>query len=136
MSKSATFWNGEPCAAKRVRVVVGKARSTWWCANLEGTVREAVRVEYGGSAFYLDNENGSGWYKVTIGRGSPQVGHSSLPDSSKEVCKDCEMHSDCCGQPCEKHAPIKECIGLDKVHVDGNCPLHAHGFVNEAKRAN
>lgn len=75
-----TYWNGEPCKATRVHVVVGPSpRSTWWCAKLEGTVRKAVRVEYGEGVFYLDNEDGSGWYKVTDGRGSPQVDHSSLP---------------------------------------------------------
>lgn len=74
------YWNGEPCEARRVRVVVGKSQlPTWWCAKLEGTERAAVEVTYYGEKFYLDNENGSGWLKVTKGRGSPHLGHSSLP---------------------------------------------------------
>lgn len=24
--------------------------------------------------------------------------------------------------------PKEKCIGMDKVHVDGNCPAHKHGF--------
>ncbi|HET7321862.1 MAG TPA: hypothetical protein VFI96_05145 [Longimicrobiaceae bacterium] len=77
-----TYWNGEPTPCRRVRVVVGPSpRASWWCAGLEGTVREAVEVRYGREVFYLDNENGSGWEKVTAGLGSPHVGHSSLPVS-------------------------------------------------------
>ena len=81
-----TFWNGEPCEARRVVVIVGKSlRPTWWCAPFEGQRRAAVRVTYNGGTFYLDDETGSGWHKVTSGRGSPWVGHSSLPDDSREV---------------------------------------------------
>lgn len=75
-----TYWNCEPCVARKVTVIVGKApRSTWWCAGLEGQSRNAVEVNYHGDLFYLDNEDGSGWNKVTKGRGSPNVGHSQLP---------------------------------------------------------
>lgn len=76
-----TYWNGEPTPARIVRVIVGPSPiKTWWCAELEGQEREAVEVAYPGSPpFYLDNENGSGWAKVTQGRGSPAWGHSSLP---------------------------------------------------------
>lgn len=83
-----TYWNGRPCKARVVRVIVGKAlRPTWWCAGLEGTEREAVEIKYGGQTIYIDNdvwaadddEGGFGWEKVTIGRGSPQWGHRGLP---------------------------------------------------------
>lgn len=78
-----TFWNYEPTPARIVRVIVGKSeRPTWWCAELEGTEREAVEVNYYGEKFYLDNEDGQGWAKVTQGRGGPDWGHSSLPVSS------------------------------------------------------
>ena len=73
------FWNFTPCRAERVRVIVGDAPAGWWCHGLKGTERNAVRVEYGGQKFYLDNENGSAWDKVTLGRGSPEFGHQSLP---------------------------------------------------------
>lgn len=75
-----TYWNGEPCEARKVRVIIGPSeRPTWWCANLAGAEREAVRVEYGGRTFYLDNQHGDGWRKVTEGMGSPSYGHYSLP---------------------------------------------------------
>jgi hypothetical protein len=74
-----TYWNWEktPCARVLVRVI-GPIPDGWWCKGLEGTVRKAVRVEYGGSKFYLDNEDMSGWLKVTAGGGSPRWGHRSL----------------------------------------------------------
>lgn len=81
-----TFWNYEPTPCRIVRVVVGKSpRPTWWCANLAGTEREAVEVNYHGNPFYLDNDvgptwsAGSGWRKVTVGRGGPDFGHAELP---------------------------------------------------------
>lgn len=77
-----TFWNGEPTPARKVRVIVGPSpKPTWWCAELAGQERAAVEVSYFGDRFYLDDEDGSGWAKVTQGRGSPQYGHSSLPVS-------------------------------------------------------
>lgn len=75
-----TYWNGDRTPAERVRVVVGESpRPTWWCAPLAGTEREAVAVTYCGETFYLDNEDGSGWRKVTVYRGSPWAYHASLP---------------------------------------------------------
>jgi hypothetical protein len=75
-----TYWNYEPTPARVVRVIVGASRlPTWWCAEMEGKERVAVEVNYHGDKFYLDNEDGSGWRKVTEGRGGPDWGHSSLP---------------------------------------------------------
>ena len=83
-----TFWNGEPTPARRVIIEVGAPlMPTWWCASLEGTRRNAVAVDYYGDRFYLDDEDGTGWHKVTDGHGSPNVGHRSLPDSSVEVAE-------------------------------------------------
>jgi hypothetical protein len=77
-----TYWNFKPTPARIVRVIVGKSpRPTWWCAAFEGQEREAVEVTYGGAKFYLDNEDGSGWEKVTDGRGGPNWSHSELPVS-------------------------------------------------------
>lgn len=81
-----TWWNGEPAKARRVIVRVGHSKiATWWCADLEGQERKAVEVTYGNEVFFLDDANGSGWAKVTVGRGSPGYGHSSLPDDSVVV---------------------------------------------------
>ena len=75
-----TFWNGEPCLARRVRVIIGESPvPTWWCFALAGQIREAVEVKYGDQLFYLDNDDGSGWWKVTEGKGSPGWAHRSLP---------------------------------------------------------
>lgn len=80
MATIETYWNGEPCKARCVRVIVGTAaKPTFWHAGLEGTVRNAVEVTYGNQKFLLDNEDGQGWIKVTKGRGSPVYAHSSLP---------------------------------------------------------
>lgn len=75
-----TFWNGERCEARRVRVIVGNEGrfERPWFLPFVGQEREAVEVTYGRSTFYLDDEGGKGWAKVTEGRGSPQWGHSSL----------------------------------------------------------
>jgi hypothetical protein len=74
-----TYWNGEPCKARRVIVIVGKAeKPTFWYANLEGQERQAVEVVYGNQTFYLDNITDSGWDKVTVGKGSPRFRHRSL----------------------------------------------------------
>lgn len=81
-----TYWNGEPTPCRRLVVRVGTVpKSTWWCAGLEGTEREAVEVSYGREVFYLDNENGSAWAKVTLGYGGPEWGHKSLPDDSRVI---------------------------------------------------
>ena len=76
-----TYWNGEPVKARKVKVLVGDSpKPTWWCAELAGTTRQAVEVDTGyGKPFYIDNIDGSGWAKVTIGRGAPDIGHRSLP---------------------------------------------------------
>ena len=75
-----TYWNGEPAVAVRVRVIVADAPHfpQYWARPLVGTERAAVRVTYGGRTFYLDNETGTGWRKVTEGHGSPRWGHADL----------------------------------------------------------
>jgi hypothetical protein len=85
-AREHTYWNGEPTPCRRVVVRVGTVeKPTWWCAGLEGTERRAVEVTYGKQVFYLDNENGSAWGKVTGGMGGPEWGHSSLPDDSEVI---------------------------------------------------
>jgi hypothetical protein len=82
MNDEQTFWNYEPTPCRKVRVIVGECPvDTWWCAKIVGHEREAVEVSYGNNLFYLDNEHGEGWDKVTIGRGGPDYGHSSIPNA-------------------------------------------------------
>jgi len=81
-----TFWNGEPCEARQVRVIVGHPlKPTWWCAHLQDTERTAVQVAQQGQVFFLDNEDGTGWRKVTDGMGLPYFPHNSLPDDSQVI---------------------------------------------------
>lgn len=79
-AEPATFWNGEPVPAVKTRVVVADAPHFpgYWARPLVGEMRDAVRVTYAGRTFYLDNADGSGWRKVTDGRGSPRWGHGEL----------------------------------------------------------
>ncbi len=78
-----TFWEGVRCRARVVRVRVGRvARSSWWCAKLEGQVREAVEVTLAnGHRIYIDNVNGEGWAKVTKGMGLRSWPSKSYPVS-------------------------------------------------------
>jgi hypothetical protein len=74
-----TYWNGEPCKADKVKVIVGECKvPTWWCADLAGKTHDAIRITYHGETFYL-NDDESSWEKITVGRGSPYWPHKSLP---------------------------------------------------------
>lgn len=82
---TTTEWNGEPCEARRLTAIVADntAFPGYWARHLVGTRRDVVEVVYGGETFYLDDEAGEGWNKVTHG-GSPRWGHSNIsidPDS-------------------------------------------------------
>jgi hypothetical protein len=97
-----TYWNGEPCEARRVVVKVGDTGRfpKAWYRELVGQERNAVEVTYAGQTFYLDDANGLGWAKVTIYQGSPSRGHGSLEidevirerlDAAALVmCQDCQ----------------------------------------------
>lgn len=68
-----TYWNGDPCTAEVVRVVVGPSpRPTWWCADLEGKEIMAIKVtpsvRAGGGPHYLANDL-SAWITITAGKG-------------------------------------------------------------------
>ncbi len=86
-SGNPTWWNGEPATARRVRLRVEMPpdglHPQYWAAGLVGQVVKAVRVEYGGAVFYLDDRDGSGWRKVTVERGSPRAGSRSLYGSEQ-----------------------------------------------------
>jgi hypothetical protein len=99
-----TYWNGLPCEARRVRVIVADKPEVrlYWARPYVGQERAAVEVKQDGQVFYLDDEGniepteearaflsarkiehtpgspGWGWRKVTTGKGSPQYGHASL----------------------------------------------------------
>ena len=93
---SDTYWNGQPCRAEKVLVRVAKSPKniwwyTWWCSGLEGTIRKAVAVYYFDDrvvSHLLDNEDGSGWAKVTEGYGSSNWPHRGLPLASEIVTEE------------------------------------------------
>jgi hypothetical protein len=103
-TSSETRWNGEPCEARKVVVIVADAGRfpNYWARPFVGQERDAVEVTYAGSTFYIDDEGyergeqekallekfgmpasdragypGYGWAKVTAG-GGPHHPHSSL----------------------------------------------------------
>ena len=80
-----TFWNGEPTPARRVRVVVAAPPEDMpghWLhsSGLIGKTINAVEVTYPAwdGPQYLYDEDGSGWFKVTEGHGSPRWGHRNI----------------------------------------------------------
>jgi hypothetical protein len=76
-----TYWNGQRVVARRLKGTVGESPSGWWCSKLKGQIRQVVEVTYYDMVFYIDNQDGSGWIKVTEGRGMPDYPHKSLPIS-------------------------------------------------------
>lgn len=82
----ATYWNGEPCQARKVQGIVADASfPAYWARSLIGTRRNAVEITYGDATFYIDDQehagegyDGCGWAKVTTGRGSPRYMHRSI----------------------------------------------------------
>lgn len=75
-----TYWNGETAEARRVTLVVADGpHPLGWYREHIGQRRDAVEVIYPPlSTFWLDDEDGNGWLKVTEGRGSPSWAHRSL----------------------------------------------------------
>jgi hypothetical protein len=76
---SDTQWHGEPCTVRRITAIVTDTGvfPAYWARDFAGTRRNAVEVTYAGGTFYIDDEGGFGWAKVTSG-GSPHLPHSSL----------------------------------------------------------
>ena len=82
------YWNGLPTTGRKVWGTVrawqeGDPPQVWW-RDLVGRRVEAVEVvldgvNYGGGITYLFDGDGSGWRKVTEGKGSPRYGHRGVP---------------------------------------------------------
>lgn len=103
-----TYWNGKPVWAKRALVQVpqhdpeneGHPPEAWWAGiesslakhipdlpepiDLQGVLVPAVivRREDVMATYILYDGDGSGWYKVTIGKGGPRWGSRDLPQDS------------------------------------------------------
>ena len=97
------YWNGLAAKFRIVIAIVGpepaelkdhieKSRPGLkrylWFVPFIGQHRQVVEVIQDGQTFYMDNEDGSGFRKVTEGRGSPQFGHRSFYPAEilSEVC--------------------------------------------------
>lgn len=98
----AAYWNGLPTSARRARVRVPQHDPTihaplaWWRFGseigppCEGQVVDAVIVEldgvnYGGGIAVLYDGDGTGFEKITTGRGGPMWPHKQLPDECEVV---------------------------------------------------
>lgn len=89
MSWQNGYWNGLPTKIRKVTGVVKDwdfdldPPHAWW-RRICGETVDAVEVcldgvNFGGGHIFLyDEDESSGWYKVTEGRGSPRFGHAEL----------------------------------------------------------
>lgn len=79
-AQEKTYWNGEECHALHVEVIVADDTRfpLYWARELVGQRRKAIAVTWGGHTFYIDDEDGQGWLKVTEGRGMWTYGHRDL----------------------------------------------------------
>lgn len=83
----SAYWNGMPTTAVRGTATVADAPEfpNYW-AKREGIVSTRIRVvqvdldgvNYGGGTAYLDDRDGGGWRKVTVGQGSPRYPHRDV----------------------------------------------------------
>jgi hypothetical protein len=81
--KEFTYWNGEPCQAQKCEVEVADALQfkNYWARPLIGQRIKAVEVSVPDpdmEPFYLDNEDGEGWIKVTEGKGMWTYPHKTI----------------------------------------------------------
>lgn len=78
----ATYWYGETCRAVKVTITVADMPEFpgYWVREqgLVGSERPAVRVTYRKSTFYLDDDLGKAWRKVTEEMGMPTAPHAEL----------------------------------------------------------
>ncbi|MFI1535511.1 hypothetical protein [Streptomyces anandii] len=116
-----TRWNGEPCQALRITAIVAdnSAFPLYWARHLVGTRRKIVQVEYGGETFYLDDEDGSGWNKVTHG-GSPHWTHSSITVDPDSIQPRHQHYADP-DQPCP-HEDFHAVVQVDRITASDDDP--------------
>jgi hypothetical protein len=74
-----TRWNSQPCDVVRGSAVVKDAPEfpQYWAREHVGQRRRVAVVFQDRQWFVLDDEDGSGWVKVTNG-GGPRLGHRDL----------------------------------------------------------
>jgi len=83
-----TYWNGEKAECKKCSLIVADSTKQFpqhWAKHLIGKRVDAVEVIYGGHKWYLYNDDGTGWIKVTLGKGSPMYGHAEVSPENDSV---------------------------------------------------
>lgn len=85
MSTTEIYWNGLATTGERGTAVVADAPEfpLYWARPLIGQRIPVVLVvldgvAFGGGVAYLDDRDGTGWRKVTEGRGGPRYPHSDV----------------------------------------------------------
>lgn len=81
-----TFWNGMLFPAAKGTAVIADAPEfpQYWAKKegLIGLIIPVVQVVLGDNAedetWYMDNRDGSAWFKVTAGHGSPRYAHKNV----------------------------------------------------------
>ena len=75
------LWNGEPCTFEVINVELTETDPrfpNYWGAAFLGQVRQAIRVQSWGEPFVIDNEDGSGYTKITKGAGMWTAAHRGI----------------------------------------------------------
>lgn len=85
----AGYWNGEPTATFTACIIKPKEnteRPMHWYNPHAGTEMQALEVTQYGHSFIIWNDDGTGYHKVTKGRGMWTSGHRSF-DGGYELVK-------------------------------------------------
>jgi hypothetical protein len=86
MTKDNTgFWNEEPITYKVYSYTVTKVENKphHWQNMVIGMKRQALLVDYHCARFYLDNQHGDAYLKLTVGRGTPMYSHLSVENPAE-----------------------------------------------------
>ena len=80
IQKQDCFWNDKPAKYVVFNYQPSKVEDTpaHWQNSLDDTVRQGLHIFTKGQDFYIDNEFGDGYLKITEGRGCPPYSHSSI----------------------------------------------------------
>lgn len=86
MKKEFTYyqgsWNGEPCMFAVLIVIVGhfeeKDLHFHWYKPFVGQMRQVLEIQYNNRVFYIDNYDGTGFYKVVSGMGGEEYFHRNI----------------------------------------------------------
>lgn len=77
----SAYWNGIKCEMEVIRIRLIESNDVpllYWGKPFYGQDRQAIRVFAQGGSFVIDNEDGMGYNKLTVGMGSPRYGHRSI----------------------------------------------------------